>query len=1048
MAVKNRLEDRLVLNDYVYACLGLRFDQMQQVLRDCAGGTVDSGLSCYAETLRHQVGWKLSRADFARYDLNISAALDKINARRTLPVTLKYFQWMAALQTEYLLDRLSDDRDALIADINRYVRERNKGLKASEAVPPFGDGDLQKLAFWMATGSGKTLLMHLNYHQYLHYFKEQPPQNILLITPNEGLSAQHEQELLRSDIPVERWRGPTSASDPMRAPHTVLIIEITKLNATKRGSAGVSASSASFSKPNLLFVDEGHKGSAGDAWKNVRDLLGAGGFTFEYSATFGQAVNAASSVKEGLLDEYSKSIAFDYSYKFFYNDGYGKDYAILNLPENFDEQLADRLLLGNLLTFYSQRRAYDTHRQELRPYNLEPPLWVFVGSSVNAVSKNASGKSRSDVLDVAHFLHRFLSDSAWATNGIAATLAGQSGLQVDGYDLFAGRFPELKALGAPHTYQRILEGLFHATHAAGLRLSDLAQADGEIALYAGGAGRPFGVINIGDTAAFLKLAAEAGGLTVEADRFGGSLFGAINRPDSPINVLIGSKKFTEGWNSWRVSSMSLLNIGKNEGSQIIQLFGRGVRLQGYERSLQRSIRPDAASPPAALAAPLRQLETLSIFGIRADYMDTFRKYLTDEGLETDPLREISIPVRPRHEATYPELRVPTLRQDANFAEHVPFELCADPRLARIQLALDQEVQAIWSEAPQQFGVVVEPQDVALNDQHLQWLDWNRLLLALRVHKQRRGYYNMAIPAGASRAILEDEGCYSVKLAPKLLEIRSVADVERIQTIAQMILEKYADQYYKRRKLQWESERLHYRTLDQMPDLIPYAYTLQIRSSNTAFIAQIQELQADGTIYTEQPDNFPAVFLDEHLYQPLLTADGAAVKISPVGLKASERTFAEDLRDFIGSHPRLFEGDRRLYLLRNLSRGKGIGFFETAGFYPDFILWLITPEVHHVVFIDPKGILNLADNFDNEKVQLYSRIKTYERQLQPSDGPRIQLDSFIDSETKRSELDWKVASVHGGMHNAVRDDYRKYHILFQQDGPARLADLFADIDVTV
>jgi len=50
-------------------------------------------------------------------------------------------------------------------------------------------------------------------------------------------------------------------------------------------------------------------------------------------------------------------------------------------------------------------------------------------------------------------------------------------------------------------------------------------------------------------------------------------------------LLIGSKKFSEGWSSWRVSSMGLMNVGKSEGSQIIQLFGRGVRLKGYQFSL-------------------------------------------------------------------------------------------------------------------------------------------------------------------------------------------------------------------------------------------------------------------------------------------------------------------------------------------------------------------------------------------------------------------------------------------------------------------------------
>src|SRR5690625_5849606 len=68
--------------------------------------------------------------------------------------------------------------------------------------------------------------------------------------------------------------------------------------------------------------------------------------------------------------------------------------------------------------------------------------------------------------------------------------------------------------------------------------------------------------------------------------FSSSLFKNINDDDSPINLLIGSKKFTEGWSSWRVSSMGLMNVGKSEGSQIIQLFGRVVRLKGYNFSLK------------------------------------------------------------------------------------------------------------------------------------------------------------------------------------------------------------------------------------------------------------------------------------------------------------------------------------------------------------------------------------------------------------------------------------------------------------------------------
>jgi len=56
------------------------------------------------------------------------------------------------------------------------------------------------------------------------------------------------------------------------------------------------------------------------------------GFTFEYSATFQQAVAAAKN--ESFENAYAKCVLFDYSYRYFYEDGFGKDYQILNLPRD------------------------------------------------------------------------------------------------------------------------------------------------------------------------------------------------------------------------------------------------------------------------------------------------------------------------------------------------------------------------------------------------------------------------------------------------------------------------------------------------------------------------------------------------------------------------------------------------------------------------------------------------------------------------------------------------------------------------------------------
>jgi hypothetical protein len=74
----------------------------------------------------------------------------------------------------------------------------------------------------------------------------------------------------------------------------------------------------------------------------------------------------------------------------------------------------------------------------------------------------------------------------------------------------------------------------------------------------------------------------------------------------------------------------------------------------------------------------------------------------------------------------------------------------------------------------------------------------------------------------------------------------------------------------------------------------------------------------------------AIWFDKHLYQPLLYLDTSIVEISPAPLNRGERQFVEDLNAFHDGHPDFF-ATRELYLLRNLSKGRGVGFFEAGNF---------------------------------------------------------------------------------------------------------------------
>jgi hypothetical protein len=93
---------------------------------------------------------------------------------------------------------------------------------------------------------------------------------------------------------------------------------------------------------------------------------------------FGQAVKG----NKALTDLYAKSILFDYSYRYFYNDGFGKDYQILNLDEGTQENNLELYLVACLLAFFQQQRLYKEQESAFRPFNIEKPLWIFVGGSV------------------------------------------------------------------------------------------------------------------------------------------------------------------------------------------------------------------------------------------------------------------------------------------------------------------------------------------------------------------------------------------------------------------------------------------------------------------------------------------------------------------------------------------------------------------------------------------------------------------------------------------------------------------------------------------
>ena len=1028
-----RFEQRLVLQQWALGLFGASsFDDLAGYLKrpELEGFDEDYVSRFYRALCLHIPPERrpdLPADRLLEYDQHIVRHWRQITERRAHAgpsLYPKYFQYLALLFTEIYLDRYFRDADALLAQLNTCVENFNTSAPAPSQVSQYTRQDLNKLAFWMATGSGKTLLMHINILQYRHYLARhggRPVNRVILLTPNEGLSHQHLEEFRLSGIQAELF---SKEGRGLFTGNTVEIIDIHKLR-EEAGEKTVAVDA--FEGNNLVLVDEGHRGTSSTeigAWMQKRNQLCEDGFSFEYSATFGQAMKAGGN--RALAQTYAKCILFDYSYKYFYADGYGKDYRILNLADDTDESMRHRYLTACLLSFYQQLKLYRDRSQAFQTFLIERPLWVFVGGSVNAV-RTQRNRRVSDVVDILLFFASFIRQRTASVAIIEQLLAGRSGLlDSKGRDLFRGIYRYLNTLGLSpeQVFDDILRVLFNAQTTAALHIENLKGADGEVALRLGNYD-PFGVINVGDASALCKLCEEQEELVVIEKSFSGSLFRTLNDAASTINILIGSKKFTEGWSSWRVSTMGLMNIGRNEGPQIIQLFGRGVRLKGKDFSLKRSRRLDGIAAPEHIET----LETLNIFGIRADYMHQFKEYLEEEGLPANEDRiEFVLPVI-RNLGTR-KLKIVRLKDGVDFKRDGPRITLDDPPeyLVRHPVMLDwyPKLQAMTSAAGQMGGQAVTRDVCYFEASHLAFMDFDAIYFELQRFKNERAWHNFTLPRAGLVSLLARKDWYVLYIPKEEMTFRSFRQVLRWQEVATTLLKKYLDRYYKYKKQEFEHNHLEYRDLSEDDPNFIDEYRLLIEQSRGDIIQKLEEIKGlieTGKLRNVEFQSLYAIAFDRHLYAPLLYVGDDLIEVKPIVLESeSERDFVLDLQRFCESaQGKDFLKGKELYLLRNMSRGRGIGFFEASNFYPDFILWLLDGNCQYVNFIDPKGLRNL-DGPEDPKIRFHQTIKSLEAQL---GDPDVILNSFIVSNTRLSEVAW----WNGGMTNK---DFEARHVLFRRE----------------
>ncbi len=930
----------------------------------------------------------------------LQSFLDEYNYLTKNSFKLRYYQVLALLFTEQFF-----------ADHKQLAKQTLNSEQENQRM----------LAYWMATGSGKTLVMHLNILQYLHHFckKEGARLQIYLTTPLANLIKQHEREL----EPYVRQLNETYNN------RIELVIDTTQGLLQKDEDYFRLPDDGEIRR--LILVDEAHIGlTTGEAGKfrELRNRLNVGNsFLFEYSATF-------HNVAKELKDEYEKAIIYRYDYARFYSDGYGKDHffkpiAADTVTDESEEEIKDNLdeclrVMEEKLQTFSRVQNNEQYDNDLTAHR---PLMAFMGHTVDNPTEEGEKDEVSDIQKV--------------------------------LDYFAALSDEER-----QNFRHIF-----GNHIIGPLVVARNPENNSELLLSYGDGEKWGMINVGDAASFYNSIANSR-IETRDEPFGDPKlqFENLDNETSPINVLIGSRKFAEGWNSYRLSVIDLINLGSSKGNLIIQIFGRGVRLRGLGGDGKR--RHPEHNPDYYLLRKndkkdnIRRLETLTVFSLRRSYLEHFLKEVHAGGISL--LHTFPIEVNPT-----------LFKVDSNTS--INFE------------EYSQKLRIFKQDDTLGSGI----KRVFLNGQkiHYTYLDngvkesgtirnWRKLALDYRTDKERNDpdvfedlrqnnekYFCYLNRAKLATVIHREAEKNHLQLynkenrKPTIIDFLSLVGEIRYREQGQDPIA-WTDQLNRqividvtrklRNRINAHINRTNYVYKPLNRDDFIYEYTVtkefEDRDEMDTFLKEIETSELNPLV--ENPHSHIKSKLQlslfrghRHIYEPLVLHQDDVenayrnVKVSPDRLNAGEKKFVEDLTEYIKLNY-LKNKRYEFYLMRNVQK---IGIYlesDAGSYYPDFVLWVLDKEqeITHILFVDPKGQRGIIDDTtlsykDHPKVKLARKSEdqtliTLEKKLESEQVGTFSLNSFLllrdSSKLGDGETDVKWIEANMLAYNILRLDWHE------------------------
>lgn len=818
---------------------------------------------------------------------------------------------------------------------------------------------INRIGFWMATGSGKTLVLVklIEILETLMQRGEIPTRDILVLTHREDLLKQlrahvDEYNAAGGNLFI-RLRELKAYADvkreyPSLLGHQEITVFYYRSDNLSDEQKERIIDFRNYDNDGKWYVllDEAHKGSATGAEgaqeskrQNIYAILARNGFLFNFSATF---VNPRDIL----------TTAHEFNLASFIEAGYGKHLALLTQEnrafkrdEDFTDEEKQKIVLQSLLalTYASKSRAQmqDATNADL----FHRPLLIALVNSVNTEDadlklffRQLERIARGDISDAA--FRRAKNDLFNELTGDLEWLYENTRLQADA------------ALLNSLTLQDVLRHVFNADTYAAIEVLARPSNYQELAFKLKSAPAPFALIRIGDTRNWrneMLLGYEfVEGFSDE------SFFAKLNADDTPITLLMGSRSFYEGWDSNRPNVITFINIGTGADAKkfVLQSVGRGVRIEPFPNKRKRLENLYNANQVDArtfqMAKPfLNAVQTLFIFGTNRLALESVLAELKEEqekpegielALERNPLTEkhqpLLIPV-------YKISSRPLIEQASSLPSK--FALASD-ELASFQAYLNYLGDERLLLAHHEFS----PRDVG---------DLDKMLADTDTYfdtssNKKFGNLNLVFPRLARYFDLFPRELTGFKpLADEINHYQHIRVL--LKDIAELSKKIAAVQNYKEPDAQ--KAALRERLQQGVIDLDTY----------TIAIEQIARASAQEIFTPPQGPRLHIKNIAAHYYLPLLVSEAETIDYITHTIHVdSERRFIQQLENYLARDDNKFKTfDWWMFSRADEILDKVvIPYYDGAAnrmreFHPDFIIWLKRWNDYYILFVDPKGMVN-------------------------------------------------------------------------------------------